>query len=107
MANTPTKGYNKYFELNAREHTIYVLAKEYKKTENGDTLCALTYALKGCKNNFEVFEKMVSYLNNAGLIGKICEFAGNCGEKLFAIQIKDKLADIKLAEFYAQREKEL
>ena len=77
MANTPTKGYNKYFELNAREHTIYVLAKEYKKTENGDTLCALTSALKGCKNNFEVFEKMVSYLNQAGLIGKICEFAGS------------------------------
>ena len=98
------KEYRKLFELNAKEHTVKILAKEYKKTKDGDTLCALYFALKQCKNDFESFEKLVIHLDKAGLINNISDFAGSCGDKEFSLAVKTKVADIKLADFYAQRE---
>ena len=99
MAKNPLgKEYKKIFELNAKEHIMHILAKEYKMSQDGDTLCALYYTLTQHKHDLELFENAISYLDKEGILNKVIDFAANCGDKYFAIKLKDKVADIKFAE---------
>ncbi|MBQ8444343.1 MAG: hypothetical protein IJX25_03225 [Clostridia bacterium] len=77
-----------YFEINAIEHTVAILNKEYSKTHSGDTLCALYFALKKAISKKTLFAKLVNSIPKTNL-NKVCKFAGNISDHKFAEVVKE------------------